>query len=1126
MSNGDDDLYNMRTTSGLKFVPNSKVDEQQPSSLSLSSSWLSQESYSPTDEDTEALEEAWVVYTSSQPQQTDDDSLSHFQYSQELPPLTPSTRPTPLYPLLTPNPDSTGNRDGSVRVNQRSSLDLNGRATVESTFEHDLQLVWPQVPPGLHAAPLPVKWEFMRAALHCFDNPADIVNINAQYEEKWRDQNELWASLKAHPDFARRKLPDLCDSKAWNDSIQNSFRSDADAVVLTASMSLKQSAAGLEMLLELNPLRRERSCRIHRRFGSDRFLELRIPDLDSWKLPGLPEEGLENIVARWLSHDPHCFLGRNWAAFWVRNEGRKPTTKVSDVGPDPKVLGFERVSFFATDDVNHLPTQRCLSVDGNDPRRLPKCTRDEMLQWLLQFDKNWDESYLKLFSRISLGLTKTAPIITFKESQIRRRENDIKSPTGDVMNNGIGRVSLSVMKKLRDVLDLGDTPCAVQARLGSAKGMWIADTTESSQDDWIETYPEQRKWDCDWSDECHRTLEIKSYASPLKSANLNLQFLPILEDRAIDKTRMRNTIGEHLATELGRDLESLKTAIKNPQLFRQWVWESSIRSESRIHDTPFLAGLPDYERDKMAFLIDGGFDPMKQKYLQDLVFRRQREKCERLEKELRIKITRSTYAFMVVDFLGVLAPNEVHLCFSSKFADDSDEYYDLDGMDVLIARSPAHLPSDIQKVRAVFKPELRHLKDVIIFPRTGDTPLADKLSGGDYDGDKAWVCWEPEIVGNFKSRDLPDKPNFSTYFERDRQEVRDFVGRGKREDGISTMVEKAFAFSLRPKLLGICTSYKERLCYHYNSISKESVINLSWFLGKLADQTKNGIIFGDEQWKRLRNDIVGEKLRLDKPAYKTNFTGVMVNADHIIDHLRFVVAKGIIENELKSLNDFYKADPAYLFDADVTGYWNEFEKDFGKPDRNGILRAGWLVSLRMNLWDDLEACCNVWRTRMAAKKDFRLDVLHIYDMWRNIEPFIGPNVGGDAVALSQLQQPRTHPPELNTWQLLKASMTFKLFYATNTSFVWQIAGRQLQHIKGLKSSADVGKAPVLVVPSLYAALRPDNKYIRRIVAQGARAGDGDPEEEEDSDLFEDALEDFADLDLDGLDSTVGNLSVG
>lgn len=52
--------------------------------------------------------------------------------------------------------------------------------------------------------------------------------------------------------------------------------------------------------------------------------------------------------------------------------------------------------------------------------------------------------------------------------------------------------------------------------------------------------------------------------------------------------------------------------------------------------------------------------------------------------------------------------------------------------DVLVTRSPCVLPSDIRKVTAVDKLELRTYQDVVVFPRNGHRSLCGLLGGGDY----------------------------------------------------------------------------------------------------------------------------------------------------------------------------------------------------------------------------------------------------------------------------------------------------------------------------------------------------------------------------------------------------------
>lgn len=75
---------------------------------------------------------------------------------------------------------------------------------------------------------------------------------------------------------------------------------------------------------------------------------------------------------------------------------------------------------------------------------------------------------------------------------------------------------------------------------------------------------------------------------------------------------------------------------------------------------------------------------------------------------MSIGLPESTYAFMIADPLAILGPDEVHIGFSSAFKDpktniDQTMLHDLD---VLVARSPAHLPSDIQKVQQTGREKL------------------------------------------------------------------------------------------------------------------------------------------------------------------------------------------------------------------------------------------------------------------------------------------------------------------------------------------------------------------------------------------------------------------------------------
>jgi hypothetical protein len=70
---------------------------------------------------------------------------------------------------------------------------------------------------------------------------------------------------------------------------------------------------------------------------------------------------------------------------------------------------------------------------------------------------------------------------------------------------------------------------------------------------------------------------------------------------------------------------------------------------------------------------------------------------------------------------------------------------------LIVGRSPATAPWDIQKYDAVgYIPELIGYTDVLIFSVLSSRPDFDVLGGGDLDGDKYWVCWEPLLLLHFR----------------------------------------------------------------------------------------------------------------------------------------------------------------------------------------------------------------------------------------------------------------------------------------------------------------------------------------------------------------------------------------
>ncbi|KAM0287733.1 hypothetical protein ACHAQH_000264 [Verticillium albo-atrum] len=690
------------------------------------------------------------------------------------------------------------------------------------------------------------------------------------------------------------------------------------------------------------------------------------------------------------------------------------------------------------------------------------------------------------------------------------------------MNDGIARMSARAARLIRDELGLTDTPSAYQGRFGSAKGVWVVDATNLDNDIWIETYPSQRKWECDFLDEGLRTFEVKTEARSLKVASLNMQFIPVLEAQAIRPTEMRKAIKESLEKTIREELFHQRLSMEHPVQFRRWIdtnFNQGYRIDRlRAEHVTYVAGLPASEPECVNMLLDSGFHPKYLSYLRNASYNMARRMCEAKKSKMMIKVGRSAYTFMVADFDGVLEEGEIHLGFSSKFQDPDGEFSDtlLHGMDVLVARAPAHFPSDIQRVRAVFKPELRSLKDVVVFSTKGDSPLADLLSGGDYDGDQAWVCWDPTIVNNFQNSNYPPVPDLFAlgYLTKLKGTFEDLMLRNDRVmvRTVTDFMLDSFTFNMEDQLLGICTIYKERLCYRDNSIKTDAAIALSTLVGHLVDQAKQGIVFGRDQWIRFSREQLRERSHhLPEPRYKSTEMGLNTNqkrssAEHVLDYLKFSVALPLIEKELGNFDKMLGTE-AVTWDKDLAGPFDEFERIMQTSESSSMTTSDSCVfrEIKQYLTSQLEAVRQQWRDTVTAEYKFTETAQKVYERWQAIE--VPPKALGNKEIDLYLRK-GSSSLLFNNWALLKASTTFKTYHQSAERFVWNIAGRQLAWIKAL-SGTKGQSGPIAVAPYMYAILRPDPGLVKGIMAKkgstdGQSVGIDDVEYDEEGAQMDDA----------------------
>ncbi|KAL1793219.1 hypothetical protein ACET3X_008201 [Alternaria dauci] len=119
------------------------------------------------------------------------------------------------------------------------------------------------------------------------------------------------------------------------------------------------------------------------------------------------------------------------------------------------------------------------------------------------------------------------------------------------------------------------------------------------------------------------------------------------------------------------------------------------------------------------------------------------------EQRCRILIRKSRLLFGVCDptskngQLGMLREGE---CFLRITNDGNGLGQTIINTEVMVTRNPCLHPGDLQKFKAVDVPDFSHLVDCIVFSTQGSRPSADLMSGGDLDGDKFFVTWDPDVI--------------------------------------------------------------------------------------------------------------------------------------------------------------------------------------------------------------------------------------------------------------------------------------------------------------------------------------------------------------------------------------------
>jgi hypothetical protein len=908
--------------------------------------------------------------------------------------------------------------------------------------------------------------------------------------------NAFWDAAKAICNKAvqgTQKLvaSDKPSAAAWEIASGNfTTPSDDKSVSLTGSLDWCEASQKGIFSVKMNPLRVEKSSRFDRRFGGDRFLSFTMPYLSGCDVPQhlRPRaNGLRSAVSRWLGSETQFIAGRHWRAFYIEAAKKKPN---STKPPGLKVF------MFAVHGVDISPDQ---SQDGYLGGRRSDCRMEVSLEsflgWFMPIYANLDSSDQKLFQRQRLGLSKTLPTIVLEQDEFVYLEDNpswLKR-----MNDGCARISRQLASDIHKHLGLDYIPSVFQGRISGAKGLWMVEDDSSLYPDasnrrgyWVEVTDSQLKVkphpkDRAGTDPQHRTFEILQWSSVPKTASMTVQLMSILHHGGVKKElleqRLRaNTHGYYL---------ELVTAMKDPRNLRLWTRQHE--KGSREQEIPMLGAFPKDRADQINFLLESGFSPDDNEQIVSRVRSSLTDYFEDYVNKLHLRIDMSTTVWCVPDPYGVLHPGEVQLIFSQPWISPNGRpITTLAGRDCIVYRSPGYLPSDAQRVRGVFRPELEHLLDVVVFSTQGPMPLASKLSGGDYDGDKCWVCFDPDFVKDFNNTPVPLKPVTEAECRLVNKSIKldeIFTSGSTTSKEVDIFLTECFSFNLASPMLGMCTNEHEKVAYH-RGYSDPGAIKLAALAGYLVDAPKQGYALDARDWATFKSKTSGNK-QLSKPAYKDG--QVKLKPDNIVDYLKLIVA---VEEKTKILSQFHTDWPeGHRYDRtlsmpfinaeekykkDRPGSKNKKEPDAVEKERIALKEIG--RTIIQNLKADIDNLLTQWKPELARSKEEDDEQYYnaVLGMHEDLQSII-PRSVEDHDIHRRFADERAR--EFSDWSRLRASC---LYYRCAKGFaVWYCAGTELGRIK-----AESKGGTSLMTASMHHVMKPDKKMVLRMV--------GDDQEED------------------------------
>ena len=321
-------------------------------------------------------------------------------------------------------------------------------------------------------------------------------------------------------------------------------------------------------------------------------------------------------------------------------------------------------------------------------------------------------------TRLIRGITAPAPV---KIKDVER--NDF------CFTDGVGKISPFLATMVADDWRLNETPSAFQFRMGGCKGVLVTWADTKGFD--VHIRKSQEKFEAEFNG-----LEIIR-CSQFSVATLNRQTITILSTLGVPDQVFIDMMDAQLHN-YNAAMTDKAIAVR---LLKTYIDENDMTST-------------------IAQMILDGFMDTNEPFVQTLLHLWRSWSVKALKEKARLVVEEGAFLLGCVDETGTLRGYSISTEGHPRIkqhqlpqiflqvpnrGENASGYRVITGL-CLVGRNPSLHPGDIRVVEAVDVPALRHIRNAVVFPLTGDRDVPSMLSGGDLDGDDFFVIWDQKLL--------------------------------------------------------------------------------------------------------------------------------------------------------------------------------------------------------------------------------------------------------------------------------------------------------------------------------------------------------------------------------------------